>query len=114
MGRDAARRTAASAPVPLDRRRARAHSGSGSSGRATARSASGRPAGCVVAALFVFAVAVLAARFVIPLVARSGRDAAERAHARRLLAQAVRGLPRDRVDWGQAMLAELDQAVGRR
>jgi hypothetical protein len=33
---------------------------------------------------------------------------------RRFLSLAVRGLPADRVDWGQAMLAELDQVQGRR
>lgn len=62
----------------------------------------------------MLALAVLAALFVVPRIARGVRGDAERDPARRLLALAVRGLPRDRLDWGHAMLGELDQAQGRR
>ncbi len=62
----------------------------------------------------MFALTVLAAVFVIPAIWRGVRGGAERDLAWRLLALAVRGLPRDRLEWGQAMLGELDQAQGRR
>jgi hypothetical protein len=62
----------------------------------------------------VLALAVLAACFVIPGIARSVHPGAERDQARRLLALTVRGLPRDRLEWGQAMLRELDHVQGRR
>ncbi len=62
----------------------------------------------------MFALAVLAALFAIPGIARVVRDGDERDQALRLLALAVRGLPRDRLDWGQAMRRELDQVEGRR
>lgn len=52
--------------------------------------------------------------FVVPVIARGLRGGAESDPAQRLLALAVRGLPRDRRDWGLAMLGELDQADGRR
>jgi hypothetical protein len=56
------------------------------------------------------ALALLAALFVIPGIARSDRGGAENAPARRLLSFLVRGLPSERSEWGQAMLGELDQA----
>lgn len=58
----------------------------------------------------MLALAVLAALFVIPGIARGVRGGAEHDLARRLLTFAVRGLPPDRFEWGQAMLGELDQA----
>lgn len=61
----------------------------------------------------MFALAVLAGIYVVPRIARGRRGPAERDRARRLLDLAVRGLPRDRVDWGQAMLGELDHVEGR-
>ena len=52
----------------------------------------------------------------IPAIVRAARISrgADSDRARLLLVFAVRGLPADRVDWGQAMLVELDQVVGRR
>jgi len=52
----------------------------------------------------------------IPAIVRAARISrgADSDRARLLLVFAVHGLPADRVDWGQAMLVELDQVVGRR
>jgi hypothetical protein len=60
------------------------------------------------------ALTLLAAFFVIPGIARAISGGAKRDPARRLLTLAVRGLPPDRFEWGQAMLGELDQAQERR
>ena len=62
----------------------------------------------------MLALAVLAALFVVPAIARAFRGGAGRDPVRWLLTLAVRGLPGDRLTWGQAMLGELDQAQGRR
>ena len=62
----------------------------------------------------MLALALLAALFVVPGIARAVRGSAKRDPARRLLTLAVRGLPPDRFEWGQAMLGELDQAQERR
>lgn len=56
---------------------------------------------------------MLAALYVVPGIAGALRGGSERDPAQRLLRLAVRGLPDDRVEWGQAMLGELDQAEGR-
>lgn len=114
MGRGAAGWAAASPLVPLDRRGDRARSRSRSPGRGAARSTSARTPGCVIGALFVLALVVLTAVFVVPAIVRGIRGSAGSDPAERLLALAVRGLPRDRRDWGLAMLGELDQADGRR
>jgi len=62
----------------------------------------------------MLALAVLAGLVVIPGIARSVRGGAGQDPARRLLTLAVRGLPPNRFEWGQAMLEELDQVEGRR
>ena len=62
----------------------------------------------------MLALALLAALFVVPGIARAIRGGAKHDPARRLLTLAVRGLPPDRFEWGQAMLGELDQAQERR
>ena len=84
-----------------------------SSERETARPAPARTAWCVIAALFVLALVVLAALFAVPAIVRCFRGGVGHDPARRFLALAVRGLPPDRLDWGQAMLAEFDQVQGR-
>ena len=114
MGGDPAGWPAASTPVSLERGRARACSCARSAGRETGRSASARTARCVIAAVFVLALAVLGSLFVIPGIVRAVRGGATHDPARRLLILAVRGLPPDRFEWGQAMLGELDQARERR
>ena len=60
----------------------------------------------------MLALAVLVALSVTPLV-RAFRAGVEHDRARRFLEVAVRGLPAERLEWGQAMLAELDQVQGR-
>jgi hypothetical protein len=62
----------------------------------------------------VFALAVIAALFVIPGIARGFRGGRGHDPARRLVGVAIRGLPVHRRDWGQAMLEELDQVHERR
>lgn len=114
MGGARAGGAAASPPVSPDWGRDCTRSRSRSSGRGAAHPTSARTARRVIGLLFVFALAVLAAVVVVPGVARGLRGGAEHDPGRRLLALAVRGLPRDRRDWGQAMLGELDQAEGRR
>jgi hypothetical protein len=114
VGGEPCKRPAATAPLSPDGRRARAGSGARCAAeRETARSFLAGTAGCVIAALFVLALALLAALYVVPAVVRGvGR---ERVHdpAWRLLAFAARGLPPDRGDWAQAMLVELEQVEGR-
>jgi hypothetical protein len=62
--------------------------------------------------LFVLALAILAV-LILPSIRRTVRGV-RHDRARRLLVLAVRGLPPARLDWAQAMLAELDQVQGRR
>ena len=59
---------------------------------------------------------VVVATIVLPAIARvvRVRSAADGDHARLVLVIAVRGLPADRADWGQAMLVEFDRVEGRR
>lgn len=61
----------------------------------------------------MLALVVGVALFVAPvmLAFRAGVD---HDRARRFLGLAARGLPAERLEWGQAMLAELDQVEGRR
>ena len=61
----------------------------------------------------MLALVVLAALFAVPAIVRCFRGGVGHDPARRLLVFAVRGLPPDRLDWGQAMLAEFDQVQGR-
>ena len=74
---------------------------------------SARTSGCVIGALFVSALAILAV-LALPAILRAIRGAVGHDQARRLLVLAVRGLPPARHDWAQAMLAEFDQVQGRR
>src|SRR4051794_41639667 len=65
--------------------------------------------------MFLFALVVLAGLFVVPTIAqglRGGQVGLDR--SRWLLTLAVRNLPPDRLDWGEAMLGEFDHVQGRR
>jgi hypothetical protein len=59
------------------------------------------------------ALAVLAA-LALPVIVRGLRGSAEHDRARRLLATALRGLPPERLEWAQAMLAEFEHVKGRK
>jgi hypothetical protein len=84
-------------------------------GRAAAKPASAGASRCVIAALFVSALLILAATFAVRAIVRALRirGGADCDRAQQVLEFAVRGLPADRVDWAQAMLVELDQVEGR-
>ena len=117
MGGPTAVGPATPAPLPSDVSRPRAGSELRVTfDRAVAKPAPARAAGRVVGALFVLALAVLAATSAFPAVVRAlrrrGEDGSDRAQS--LLAFAVAGLPPNRIDWAQAMLAELDQLAERR
>ena len=117
MGGRAPVRSAASPSLSpdIERRRARGDV-RGSFCRAATKSASARASGCVIAALFVLALLILAVTFALPALVRAlrVRGGADGDRPRLLLVLAVRGLRADRVDWAQAMLVELDQVEGRR
>jgi hypothetical protein len=70
-----------------------------------------RTSRCVIAAVFVFALAVLAA-LALPSIVRALRRDADRDGAQRFLARAVSGLPPERLEWAQAMLGELEHVHG--
>ncbi len=116
MGGQPAARSAASASLSPDVEWPRARSDVRDSfGRAAAKPASARAWGCVIAALFVVALLLLAATVAVPAIVRAFRirGGADCDRARLLLEFAVQGLPADRLDWAQAMLVELDQVEGR-
>ena len=115
MGGRATPRSAAPASLSLDVRWSRARSDVRHSfGRAAARAAAARASGCVIAALFVLALLIVAVTFALPAIVRvlRIRGVADGDRARLLLVFAVRGLAADRVEWAQAMLSELDQVEG--
>jgi hypothetical protein len=65
--------------------------------------------------VFLIAVLTLVVAGALPAAVRARRAMGGcRDHAARVLLLAVSGLPADRADWGQAMLAELDEARGSR
>jgi hypothetical protein len=113
MGGRTAAWSAAAAPLPPDFERPRAGSFVREwGGRAAAEPPPARASGCVIGALFVLAFLVL----VVSAIVRALRipSGADRDRPRLLLELAVQGLPADRMDWAEAMLAELDHVEGRR
>jgi hypothetical protein len=59
--------------------------------------------------LFLVALLTLVVARAVPVVLRARRTTNSGDRASRALALAIRGLPADRADWGQAMLVELDE-----
>jgi hypothetical protein len=110
-------RPAAAASLPAHPAGARPHRGTregrrGLSGTGPPARASGR----VVGALFLFALLILVVTRAAPAAARALRSSASSGgnHAARLLAGVVRALPAERLDWGDAMCAELAHIRDRR